>query len=145
MITLLFCITKLIFVVFWIVVFLKINSSTIFLKYFNHFKYINLGITSLSVIVCIFVFKLNFDKLFLRFQEGQPLPVLDKVIFGVGIELFFAIFVIGFIYSIHLNVIGQEMSQISSFRLFDIPFLILVNYLAFVIEYLSFRYFLFKA
>lgn len=142
MIALLFCITNLTFVFLWIVIFFIINSSTDLLQHFNYFKYINLFVILIVTIIHIFVFKLDFDKLFLRFHEGRPFPTLDKIIFSVGIELFSVVFIIGFIYSIYLNLTRQEMSQITSLRLFDIPILILVDYLAFIIEYLSFRYYL---
>lgn len=141
-ISLLFCITNFSFFVLWIVFFLKINLCTNLLQNFNHFRCINFIITLAFIIICIFIFKLNFDKLFLRFNDGEKLPILDKILLLAGIQLILAFFIIGFIYSIYLNLTGQEMTQMISLRLFDLPFLILINYLAFIVEYLSFRYFL---
>lgn len=142
MITLSFCITNVIFTVFWIVYFFIINSSSNLLQCFNYIKYINLCFTLIFIIICICVFKLDFDKLFSRFSDGQKLPMLDRTIFLIGVELLIAILIIGFLYSVFLNLTNQEISQTNLLRLFDIPFLIMINYVAFVIEYLSFRYYL---
>lgn len=142
MITLSFCITNVIFTVFWIVYFFIMNSSSNLLKCFNYIKYINLCFTLIFIIICICVFKLDFDKLFSRFSDGQKLPMLDKTIFMIGVELLIAILIIGFLYTVFLNLTKQEISQTNLLRLYDIPFLIMINYVAFVIEYLSFRYYL---
>ena len=141
-ITLSFCITNLIFTFFWIIYFFIINSATDLLQYFNYIKYINLCFTLVFVIICLVVFKLDFDKLFSRFPDGEKLPTLDKTIFMIGVELLTAILIIGFLYTVFLNLTDQKISQTNLLRLFDIPFLILINYVAFIIEYLSFRYYL---
>lgn len=100
--------------------------------------------TGVFVIICLAVFKLNFDKLFSRFPDGEELPKLDKTIFIIGIELLTAVLIIGFLYTVFLNLTEQEISKINLLRLFDISFLILINYAAFILEYLSFRYYSLK-
>lgn len=140
-ITLSFCITNLLFTVFLVVYFFIISLSNDFLRYFNYIKYTNLCFTGVFVIICLAVFKLNFDKLFSRFPDGEELPKLDKTIFMIGIELLTAVLIIGFLYTVFLNLTEPEISKIKLLRLFDISFLILINYAAFILEYLSFRYY----
>ena len=127
--------------VFWLFALLGMESFEFLLKNIDYFRYANIAYLAVSVAVPILLFKLNIEKLFSIYEEDVPLPNPDKYIFLFAIELLACIFIAGFVYAIFLNINAQEITQINSLRFYQIPFLILGNYIGFIVEYLSFRYF----
>ena len=143
-ICLLFMITNITLFFFWIVAFIGINSFDFLFQNFNYFRYANIAFLALSIAIPILAFKLNLDKLLSRYEEGKPVPNPDKYILLFALELLVFILVGGFIYATILNANEQEVTQINLLRLYHIPFLTWGNYFAFIVNYLSFRYFLSK-
>lgn len=130
--------------VFWLVAFIGIDSFDFLFQNFNYFRYINIAFLAVSIAVPILVFKLNLDKLLSRYKEGKPLPNPDKYILLFTFLLWVFIIIGGLAYTVILNLKNQEITPINLSRLYHIPFLIWGNYFAFVVNYLSFRYFLSK-
>lgn len=143
-ICLLFMITNITLFFFWIVAFVEIESFEFLLQNFNYFKYANIAFLALCIAIPILVFKLNLEKLLSRYEEGKPVPNPDKYILLFALELLVFILVGGFIYATILNANEQEVTQINLLRLYHIPFLIWGSYFGFIVNYLSFRYFLSK-
>ena len=100
---------------------------------------------ALSIAVPILVFKLNLDKLLSRYEEGVPEPNPNKYILFFTFQLWVFIIIGGLAYTVILNLKSQEITPINLSRFYHIPFLTWGNYLAFVVNYLSFRYFLSKS
>ncbi len=143
-ISLLFMIISISLFIFWIVAFIGIDSFEFLLQNFNYFKCINFAFLAVSIAIPILVFKLNLEKLLSRYEEGKPVPNPDKYILLFALELLVFILVGGFIYATILNANEHEVTQINLLRLYHIPFLIFGNYFGFIVNYLSFRYFLSK-
>lgn len=143
-ICLLFMIVNITLFFFWIVAFIEIESFEFLLKNANYFRWANIAYLAVSIAVPILVFKLNLEKLLSRYEEGVPVPNPDKYILLFALELLVFILVGGFIYATILGTNGQEVTQINLLRLYHIPFLTWGSYFGFIVNYLSFRYFLSK-